>query len=50
MNLDTSLKLDLVGDLYWNFSFFENYDSSPPADTPKNDFGVTSSIGHSDVS
>ena len=47
MNLDTSLKLDLVGDLYWNFSFFENYDSSPPTDTPKNDFGVTSSIGWS---
>ena len=28
MNLDTSLKLDLVGDLYWNFSFFENCPAS----------------------
>ncbi len=28
MNLDTSLKLDLVRDLYWNFSFFENCPAS----------------------
>ncbi len=47
MNLDTSLKLDLIGDLYWNFSFFDNFDSSPPAATPRNDFGVTTSVGWS---
>ena len=47
MTLNTSLKLDLVGDLYWKFSFFDNFDSRPPAATPNNDFGVSSTVGWS---
>ena len=46
-NLDSMLKLDLIGDLYWNVTFYQNFDSAPPANTPKNDFGVTTGVGWS---
>jgi putative salt-induced outer membrane protein YdiY len=44
---DSSLYLDLVGDLYFRFGIYHNYDSRPPTDTPKNDYGITTSIGWS---
>lgn len=44
---DSSLYLDLVGDLYFRFGVYHNYDSRPPTDTPKSDYGVTTSIGWS---
>jgi len=47
LNLDMSIYWDIVGDLYWRVSAFENFDSRPPAATPRNDFGVTTSIGWS---
>lgn len=40
------LKIELVKDLYWSFRVYENYDTSPPADAAKSDFGVTSSLGY----
>lgn len=43
----SDIKLDLVGDLYFNVSFWDNYDSRPPAKTAKNDFGITTSLGWS---
>jgi hypothetical protein len=44
---DSSLYLDLVGDLYFRLGLYHNYDSRPPTDTPKIDYGVTTSIGWS---
>ena len=40
-------KWELVNDLYWKVSIFGNYDNQPPQGTPKNNFGITSSLGWS---
>jgi len=45
LGTETDLKIELVKDLYWKFSIYENYDSRPPGNTPKNDFGTTASLG-----
>ncbi len=47
LDLDLSLKLDLIGDLYWSLSFWNNFDSHPPVDIPRNDFGGSTTIGWS---
>jgi len=44
-DLNTSLKLRLAKDLYWRFGYFLNYDSRPPQNLPKSDYGSTSSVG-----
>jgi putative salt-induced outer membrane protein YdiY len=40
-----TLNIEIVRNLYWNFTLYENYDSRPPVNANKNDFGVTNSIG-----
>jgi putative salt-induced outer membrane protein YdiY len=47
INTDGSLKFELVRDLYWKLSMYENYDSRPPINVPKTDTGVTTSLGWS---
>ena len=47
LDFDLSFKLDLIGDLYWNLSFWNNFDSHPPVDVPRNDFGGSTTIGWS---
>lgn len=42
---DISVFLDLIGDLYWRIGFFNNFDSRPPLNTLRNDFGFTTSVG-----
>ena len=37
--------LEIVHNLFWKLSVYENYDSRPPTSAPKNDFGVTTSFG-----
>ena len=44
---DTSVYLDLWGDLYVRFNLFDNFDSRPPANTPRNDFGGSTTLGWS---
>lgn len=44
-DFNASLKLRLAKDLYWNAGYFLNYDSRPPQNLPKSDYGSTSSIG-----
>jgi hypothetical protein len=46
-SFDSSLYLDLVGDLYFRLAVYHSYDSRPPTDTPKSDYGVTTSVGWS---
>ena len=43
----TDLKIDIVGDLYWRLSFYDDFDSKPPVASVKNDFGITTSVGYS---
>jgi putative salt-induced outer membrane protein YdiY len=42
---NTSFKSDIVGDLYWSITAFESYNSEPPTDQKKSDFGMTASLG-----
>ncbi|HEY1910793.1 MAG TPA: DUF481 domain-containing protein [Vicinamibacterales bacterium] len=45
LNVAPTLNLEIARNLYWNFTLYENYDSNPPVNANKNDFGVTNSIG-----
>jgi uncharacterized protein DUF481 len=44
-DLNTSLKFKLAKDLYWKFGYYLNFDSRPPQNLPKSDYGSTSSLG-----
>jgi hypothetical protein len=44
-DLNTSLKLRLAKDLYWKFGYYLNFDSRPPQNLPKTDYGSTSGLG-----
>lgn len=44
---NVSLYIKLVRDLYTRFGFYSNFDSQPPANTARNDYGVSTSIGWS---
>ncbi|HEY7289134.1 MAG TPA: DUF481 domain-containing protein [Vicinamibacterales bacterium] len=45
LNYAPTLNLEIAHNLYWSFTLYENYDSRPPVNANKNDFGVTNSIG-----
>jgi hypothetical protein len=45
LSLAPMLNIEIVHNLYWNFTLYENYDSHPPVTAAKNDFGVTNSLG-----
>jgi len=44
-DLNTSVKLRVAKDLYWKFGYYLNFDSRPPENLPKTDYGSTSSLG-----
>jgi putative salt-induced outer membrane protein YdiY len=44
-DLNTSLKIKVAKDLYWRFGYYLNFDSRPPQNLPKSDYGSTSSLG-----
>jgi putative salt-induced outer membrane protein YdiY len=41
----SNLRIELVRNFYWSLQLYENYDSRPPITAPKNDMGVTTSLG-----
>ena len=41
----SNLRVELARNFYWNFQLYENYDTRPPVRAPKNDFGLTTSLG-----
>lgn len=45
VNSDSNLHIELVKDFYWDFHLYENFDSRPPINAPRNDLGVTTGIG-----
>jgi hypothetical protein len=45
LNYAPTLNFEIARNLYWNFTLYENYDSHPPVNANKNDFGITNSIG-----
>ncbi len=44
---DISLKWEMIDDLFWELSFYDNYDSDPVVSgAEKNDYGITTSLGY----
>jgi hypothetical protein len=45
--LDTSLRREIVKDLFLDVGFYDSYESHPSGpDAPENDYGVTTSVGY----
>jgi putative salt-induced outer membrane protein YdiY len=42
---ETNVSWEFIKDLYWNLRVYENFDSKPPVNAPKNDFGITTGLG-----
>jgi len=47
LELNTSFKSDIVGDLFWSINLFESYNSDPPASQKTSDFGISATLGWS---
>lgn len=45
LSSQSNLRVELVRNFNWNFQLYENYDTRPPVNAPKNDLGVTTSLG-----
>jgi putative salt-induced outer membrane protein YdiY len=45
LSSQSDLQIEIVRNLYWNFGLYDNVDSRPPVAAPKNDLGVTTSLG-----
>lgn len=45
--LDSSLYYKIIGNLFFKVSVYGSYDTRPPANTPKSDYGITNSVGWS---
>ena len=41
----SGVRIELIRNFNWNFDLYENYDTRPPINAPKNDLGITTSIG-----
>lgn len=41
----SSLLIELIRNFNWNLQLYENYDTRPPINAPKNDLGITTAIG-----
>ncbi len=42
---NTNFAFQIARNLNWNFSIYENFDSQPPVNAPRNDSGVSTSLG-----
>ncbi len=38
-------KIDLTHSVYWNVNIYSNYDSRPPVNTPRTDYGISFGLG-----
>lgn len=45
-NLDFALRRELIEDLFVEISVYDSYDSEPPEDGEKNDYGIVTSLGY----
>jgi putative salt-induced outer membrane protein YdiY len=45
LSSQSGLRIELIRNFNWNFDLYENYDTRPPISAPKNDLGITTSIG-----
>ena len=42
---ESSVRWEFIKNMYWSLRIYENFDSRPPINAPKNDFGITNSLG-----
>ena len=42
---DSSVRWEFIKNMYWSLRIYENFDSRPPINAPRNDFGLTNSLG-----
>jgi len=47
LDFDTQVRIEIIKDLYFHITLFDNYDSRPPEGNEKNDFGVNTGVGWS---
>jgi putative salt-induced outer membrane protein YdiY len=47
LDFDTQVRIEIIKDLYFKIALFDNYDSRPPGDAEKNDFGINTGVGWS---
>jgi hypothetical protein len=45
LGTQSSISFQIISNLYWKFSAYENFDSKPPINAPKNDVGLSTSLG-----
>lgn len=45
LDFDAQVRIEIVKDLYFNVTLFDNYDSRPPEGKEKNDFGIKTGVG-----
>jgi putative salt-induced outer membrane protein YdiY len=45
LSTQSDLRIELVRNLYWDFRLYENFDSRPPVNAPRNDLGITTALG-----
>ena len=45
MQFKTDMRIELLKDFYWGFHLYENFDSKPPVEADRNEFGVGASLG-----
>ena len=45
VSTNASLMFEIARNLKWSFSVYENFDSQPPINAPRNDSGVSTSLG-----
>ena len=45
LSSDSSVRWEFIRNLYWSLRIYENFDSRPPINAPRNDFGLTNSLG-----
>ena len=44
-NSQSNMQIELIRNFNWNFQLYENYDTRPPVNAPKNDLGITTAVG-----
>jgi hypothetical protein len=45
-SLDVSLRREIINDLFFDLSLYDSYDSDPPSEGEKNDYGIVTSLGY----
>ena len=45
MSIETGVRLPLMTRYVWSFQLFDRYDSRPPVEAKRNDYGAISSFG-----